>query len=326
MPTQHMTLTDNKTPKTPKHDDAQLSLALFAPWRWPTWLGLGLLRMLEPLPYPLLMALGRALGWVVRRLPVKFARIARTNIRLCFPALSEIERESILDRHFESLGIALMETSMAWWSSDARISSLSRIEGMEHLEHAYTKGRGAILWAAHFTTLEIGARALSARVPLNILYRPTSNRVMAYFLARNRAKRAKRAIQRDDIRTVIGALKANEPVWYASDQSYRKKGAEMVPFFNVAAATNTATTRIARMSKTTVLPYFQERLPNNAGYRIVIGAPFEPFPTDDPIADALLYHRAIEAQVRHVPEQYLWIHRRFKGLSEAYPDYYRRDA
>jgi KDO2-lipid IV(A) lauroyltransferase len=285
-----------------------------------------MLRMLEPLPYPLLMTLGRALGRFVRRLPVKFVRIARVNIHLCFPELSESEREIILNRHFESLGIALMETSMAWWSSDARIDSLSRIEGMEHLEHAYTKGRGAILWAAHFTTLEIGARALSARIPLNILYRPTSNRVMAYFLARNRAKHTKRAIQRDDIRTVIGALKANEPVWYASDQSYKKKGAEMVPFFGVPCATNTATTRIARMSKTTVLPYFQERLPNNEGYRIVIGAPFEPFPTDDPIADALRYHHAIEAQIRHVPEQYLWIHRRFKGLSEEYPDYYRRDT
>jgi KDO2-lipid IV(A) lauroyltransferase len=248
------------------------------------------------------------------------------NIRLCFPQLSELERTKILNDHFESLGIALMETAMAWWSSDARIKSLTQVDGTEYLEQALTKGRGAILWSAHFTTLEIGGRALAARVPLNVLYRPTSNRVMAYFLARNRAQHTRRAIQRDDIRSVIGALKANEPVWYASDQSYKKKGAEMVPFFGVPCATNTATTRIARMSKTTVLPYFQERLPDNKGYRVVIGSPFEPFPTDDYVADALAYHHAIEAQVRHVPEQYLWIHRRFKGLSEDYPDYYRRDA
>jgi KDO2-lipid IV(A) lauroyltransferase len=319
------TPTENKvSTKTDKTDDARLSIALLAPWYWPTWLGLGLLRLFEPLPYAVLMTLGKGLGRFVRMLPVKFVHIARVNIRLCFPDRSDAERENILNQHFESLGIALMETAMAWWSSDARIKSLSRIEGMEHLEYAYSKGRGAILWSAHFTTLEIGARALATQIPLNILYRPTSNRVMAFFLARNRARRAKRAIQRDDIRSVIGALKANEPVWYASDQSYKKKGAEMVPFFGVPCATNTATTRIARMSKTTVLPYFQERLPDNKGYRVVIGSPFEPFPTDDHIADALVYHHAIEAQVRHVPEQYLWIHRRFKGLSEDYPEYYKR--
>jgi KDO2-lipid IV(A) lauroyltransferase len=319
------TPTENKTgAKTGKTDDARLSIALFAPWYWPTWLGLGVLRAFEPLPYAMLMTLGTLLGRIVRRLPVTFVRVARVNIQLCFPDRSDAEREKILNEHFESLGIALMETAMAWWSSDGRIKSLTQVEGVEHLEQACAKGRGAILWAAHFTTLEIGGRALAARVPLNVLYRPTSNPVMAYFLARNRARHTRRAIQRDDIRSVIGALKANEPVWYASDQAYRKKGAEMVPFFGVPCATNTATTRIARMSKTTVLPYFQERLPDNKGYRVVIGSPFEPFPTDDYVADALAYHHAIEAQVRHVPEQYLWIHRRFKGLSDDYPEYYKR--
>lgn len=305
-----------------ENKDARVSAALFAPRWWPTWLGLGLLRALEPLPYPMLMWLGTWLGRFLSRLPLGFVHIARVNIRLCFPELSEAERNTILHKHFESLGMGLMETAMAWWSSNARIASLVKVEGMEHLERAYADGRGAILWSAHLTNLEIGARALSDQVSLNILYRPTSNRVMSFFLARNRARRTKRAIQRDDIRTVIGALKANEPVWYASDQAYRKKGAELVPFFGVPCATNTATTRIARMSKTTVLPYFQERLPDNKGYRAVIGAPFEPFPTDDFVADALQYHHAIETHVKRVPEQYLWIHRRFKGLGEGYPDYY----
>jgi KDO2-lipid IV(A) lauroyltransferase len=314
------------TSKSNDNPDARWRWMLLAPWYWPTWLGLGLLRSFEPLPYPALMAIGRLLGGLLRHLPLSFVRIARTNLRLCLPALSDSDREHLLDRHFQSLGIALMETAMAWWSSDERIRSLTQMVGMEHIEQAAREGRGILLLSAHFTTLEIGARAICARLPGNIMYRPASNPVMGFFLARNRARRAKRAIRRDDIRVLIGALKAKELVWYAPDQAYRKKGAQMVPFFGVPCATNTATSRLAKMTDALVMPYFPERLANNAGYRITIHPPLENFPSDDAVADAELYHHAIEKHIARVPEQYLWIHRRFKGLGEEYPDYYRREA
>ena len=160
-------------------------------------------------------------------------RIARRNLELCLPELPVAEREAILREHFRSLGIGIFETAISWWSSDARIRKLTQLEGEEHLQAALARGRGAILLSAHFTTLEIGARALCARVAASIMYRPTSNVVLERFLMRNRGRRAKRAIPRDDIRTLIAALKNNEPVWYAPDQSYRKKGAEMVPFFGI---------------------------------------------------------------------------------------------
>ncbi len=199
-----------------------------------------------------------------------------------------------------------------------------RLEGEEHLQRALAAGRGAILLSAHFTTLEIGARAVCARMPVNIMYRPSRNAVLARFLLRERSKRAKRAIPRDDIRTLVAALGANEPVWYAPDQSYRKKGAQMVPFFGIPAATNTATSRLARMTGAVVLPYFVERLPGNEGYRVVIHPPLEDFPSGDAIQDATRFNALIEAQMRRVPDQYLWIHRRFKGLTADYPDYYSR--
>lgn len=299
---------------------------LFHPRYLPTWVALGVLRVLEPLPYPLLVRLGSLIGAIAVRLPLGFVRIARRNIELCLPELHASDRERLLRAHFRSVGIGIFETAMSWWSSDQRIRALTRLEGEEHLRAALALGHGAILLSAHFTTLEIGARALCARLETNIMYRPTRNAVLERFLMRNRGRQAKRAIPRDDVRTLIAALKANEPVWYAPDQSYRKKGAEMVPFFGIPAATNTATSRLARMTGAAVLPYFVERLPGAQGYRMSIFPMLHNFPTNDAAADARTFNALIEQHVRKVPEQYLWLHRRFKGLSTEYPDYYRRGS
>lgn len=301
-----------------------MPLRLLAPRYWPTWLGLALLRVLTPLPFALQVNLGRCLGYVVRHLPIKFVRIVRRNLQLCLPELNDAQRAHLLNEHFASVGIALFETGLAWWADDARIQRLTEVVGLEHLHAAQASGKGVILLSAHFTTLEIGARALAARLPLNVMYRPTSNEVMGRFLARNRALRTRRAIRRDDVRTLVTALKANELVWYAPDQAYRNKGAQMVPLFGIPCATNTATSRLAKMTHAVVLPYFPERLPGARGYRMTILPPLQDFPSDDSIADATRFHQLIEAQVRKAPEQYLWIHRRFKGLSDDYPDYYRR--
>jgi Kdo2-lipid IVA lauroyltransferase/acyltransferase len=294
------------------------------PRYWSTWLALGTLRLFEPLPFGVLLALGRLIGNVLAMLPLSFVRIARRNLELCFPEKEPPEREAILREHFRSVGIGLFETAMSWWSSDERIRSLGTLTGQEHLDAALARGRGVILLSAHFTTLEIGARSLTARGPTNVMYRPTSNPVLERFLMRNRSRHAKRAIPRDDVRTLIGALKGNEAVWYAPDQAYRKKGAQMVPFFGIPAASNTATSRLAKMTDAAVLPYFVERLPGSQGYRLTILPALENFPSSNPADDARRFNELIEAQARRVPAQYLWIHRRFKGLSADYPDYYAR--
>ena len=297
---------------------------LLSPRYWPTWAGLGVLRLLSSLPYGLQLVVGTTLGAVLRRLPLRFVRIARRNIELCLPELDAAERRQLLDRHFASLGISLLEIAAAWWWPTARLQKISRIEGMEHLQEALTRGRGAILLTAHFTPLEIGGRILAAATPVNIIYRPTKNEALSYVLGRGRSRNGGHAIPRDDIRAMITALKNNECVWYAPDQSYRKKGAQMVSLFGIPAASNTATSRIARMTGCAVLPFFVERLPGAAGYRAVIQQALEDFPSDCPRTDAERFHRFIEAQVRAVPDQYLWIHRRFKGLTAADPDYYGR--
>ena len=298
-------------------------LRLLTPRYWPTWLGLGLLRVLAPLPLPVLQTLGGGLGRLIHLLPIRQVRTAATNIALCFPDFTPTQRNALLKQHFINIGITMFETALAWWASDERIQRLSDVEGLEHLTTAQAHGKGVILLSAHFTTLEMGARVIAARMPTNIMYRPTRNPVMERFLSRNRALRTKRAIRRDDVRTLVTALKANEPVWYAPDQSYRNKGAQLVPFFGIPCATNTATSRLSKMTGAIVLPYFPERLANGR-YRMVILPPMDNFPSDDAQADALRFHQLIEAHVRKVPSQYLWIHRRFKGLSADYPNYYQR--
>ena len=296
------------------------------PRYWPTWMGLGFLRLIEPLPYAWQLRIGRLIGRLVQLLPLPYVRIARRNIEICLPELAPAERATLLKRHFESLGIGLCETAVTWWSDDERVRSRAQVEGIEHLQRALARGRGAILVGGHFTTIEIGTRILGTVVPLNVLYRPTRNEVLTSTMAGRFALHGRRAISYDDIRTLVRALKENGAVWYAPDQSYRNKGAAMIPFFGTPAATTTATSRLARMTGAAVLTYFPQRLPGTQGYRVFIGPELDNFPSDDPVADTMRFGALLEAQIRHHPEQYLWMHRRFKGLSPDYPDYYGRDS
>jgi Kdo2-lipid IVA lauroyltransferase/acyltransferase len=302
-----------------------MRLELFLPKYWATWAGLSVLRAIELLPFAAQRQVGSALGALIRRLPLAYVRIARRNIQLCLPALSAQQQADLVVRHCQSLGMALCETANTWWSTDQRVHALAEVQGLEHLQAAFAKGRGAIMIGGHFTTIEIATRILGTVVPLNVVYRPMKNAVLSHTMFTNFSRHGK-PIAHDDIRTMIRALKNNEAVWYAPDQSYRNKGAAMVNFFGIPAATTTATSRLARISGAAVLTYFPERLPGTAGYRVVIGPEFENFPGDNAVCDVERFNRLLEAQIRRVPEQYLWVHRRFKGLGADYPDYYGRDS
>jgi Kdo2-lipid IVA lauroyltransferase/acyltransferase len=302
-----------------------MRLGFLHPKYWLTWVGLGVMRGLELLPYSAQQHAGTLIGAFLRLLPLPYLRIARRNIDLCLPSLAEQDRAALLERHCRSLGIGLCETADAWWSSDRRVNKLAEVHGMHHLEAALAKGRGAIIVSGHFTSIEISTRILGTVVPLNVVYRPSKNALLTHIMHSSFCRNGK-PIPYDDIRAMIRALKKNEAVWYAPDQSYRNKGAAMVNFFGIPAATNTATSRLARISGAAVMTYFAERLPGNAGYRVVIGPALENFPSADPVDDAERYNRLLEEQIRRVPEQYFWVHRRFKGLSAAYPNYYGRDA
>ncbi|MEZ5498682.1 MAG: LpxL/LpxP family Kdo(2)-lipid IV(A) lauroyl/palmitoleoyl acyltransferase [Steroidobacteraceae bacterium] len=299
-----------------------MKLRLLGPRYWPTWLAMLVLFVIAWLPFRLQLFLGRACGRLLRHLPLRSRRVAAINIDLCLPALDPAQRRRLLREHFENLGIALCETAVAWWRSDSTITARSTLEGGQHLRAAAARGQGAIVLAAHFTTLEIGARILASHLPIHVVYRPSRNALLNAFLQWRRGSQTLGAIKRDDIRSVIRALKQGKPVWYAPDQSFRWKGAAMVPLFGVPAPTNLATSRLAAMTGAAVLPYFVERLPGAGGYRAVIHAPLQDFPCDDPLHDARRMHELIESEVRRMPAQYLWVHRRFKQLDATAPDRY----
>lgn len=301
-----------------------LPARLLLPQYWPTWLALGLLWLFARLPWPAMVKIGGGLGALAYRLPLPQRRVARRNLALCLPDLPEAERERILRAHFRSVGITICETALIWFGAPSRVLSLVRIEGLEHVDRLRAEGRGAILLAAHFTTLEISAGMFTLTRDAHAVYKPSKNALVTYMFETRRGAVSAGMISRDDIRSMIRVLKAGGIVWYSPDQAFRGKGAEMVPFFDVPAATNTATSRLAKLTGAAVLPYFSERLPGDAAYRVRIGAPFEDFPGADAVADTLRFHRLIEAQVRRVPEQYLWLHKRFKGLAPDYPDLYGR--
>jgi KDO2-lipid IV(A) lauroyltransferase len=296
------------------------------PWRsllpkyWPAWVGLGLLRFLARLRYPTLLRIGAALGGALGHLPSPQRRVVRRNLALCLPELDAQTRETIVAQHFREAGISLGETALAWFAPPSRLLALVRFDGLAELDRWQSAGRGVILLAAHFTTLELGARFVTAARRVHAVYKPSSNLLVDAAFRRYRMSAG--MVASDDIRTMVRVLRAGGAVWYAPDQAFRAKGALMVPFFDVPAASNPATSRLARMTDAVVLPYFVERLPGDDGYVVRIGAALEDFPSDDAVADTLRHHRLIEAEARRIPVQYLWLHKRFKGLSADYPDPY----
>lgn len=282
------------------------------PRYWGVWLGIGFVRLVNLLPLRAQMLLGRLIGRIGYLFARRDRRIAAINIGLCLPELDSVQRHKLVRRQFESLGCAFFETGMVWWARDSRLKRFVTFEGLEHLEAALAQGRGALLLSAHFTTLEMGARALTLLGATSIMYLKPENALLAELSRRGRARHTVQAIASDQIRDLLQNLKRGLPVWYAPDQRFLDKNSELVPFFGHPAASNVATSRLARISRAPVLPYFPERRADNRGYVMHILPPLDNFPTDDAVADTRRFHQLIEAQVRRCPEQYLWAYKRFK--------------
>jgi len=216
----------------------------------------------------------------------------------------------------------IIEIGLSWWTSADKLKELVTIEGLEYLQSALSSGRGAILVAAHFTTLEISGPMLSTFMPVYAMYRRHENPLINTAMERGRKRHLKGIIPREDIRTMLRTLKNGEVVWYATDQGYRGKQSVIAPFFGIPATANTATSRIAKASGAAVLPFVTYRSSDNSGYLLKISPPLENFPSHDPEEDVTRINKIFEGQIIEHPEQYFWVHRRFKRRDKTLQDVY----
>jgi KDO2-lipid IV(A) lauroyltransferase len=274
--------------------------------------GIVLLRLCVYLPYAIQMTMGRYVGRIAMPFASHRRHITKVNLQLCFSHLSEQQIKALLTRCFESAGMAIFESAIACWMSKKRLMKLFHFEGQHHLTQVLSKGKGALILTAHFTTLDIGGRILSLYAPYNVIYRKHKNPVFDWLLRKGREKHVHGTVARDDVRDFLKSFKKNLPIFYAADQDYGRKHSVFVPFFGVMAATITATSRITKIAQTTVLPYFVSRRSDNKGYIATLYPPLENFPTDDVYQDAQQINQLIERAINTNPEQYLWQHRRFK--------------
>jgi KDO2-lipid IV(A) lauroyltransferase len=299
-------------------------LQLAAPRFWPTWLGTGLLRLVIKLPYRIQLAIGRLLGRLFRLFSPYRRAIVATNLDLCFPELADHERKALQGKFYQSLGMSMVETAAGLWAPDRFFNRLGRIEGLEHLEAAGKAGRGILLLSGHFCSLDFAGRVLMNHYPACFTYQELRNRLSDRLAKAAREKNCKILIHRHDTRAFIRALKSGEVVWYAPDQDPGRKNSVFAPFFGLQANTYTATTKLAKLTGAAVIPFIIQRLPGAKGYRLAIEPPLENFPGDSEAADAARFNALIESQIRDMPEQYLWIHRRFKTRTEGEEKIYPR--
>ncbi len=306
-------VTPNHIPIRPAH---------LHPRYWPLWLGLGALRLAVLLPWPAQLLLGRGVGLLAWALAPARRRVADANVAACYPQMGRGARRRLVRNHFRSVGISLFEAGMAWWGSDRRVRPLlARIEGREHLEAALATGRGVFLLGGHYTTLEIAGRLLAFDHPVQVTYKPARNPAFDAFMLRARRRSFAQVIDSRNMRAVIQGLRRGGIVWYAPDQDFGRRNAVFVPFMGVPAATLTVTARIADRSGAVCLALWHWRTPGGR-YVLRFSPPVDGWPSGDQEHDARTYNALVEVLAHEHPEQYLWIHRRFKTRPPGAPRFY----
>ncbi len=294
-----------------------------APRYWPVWVFILLARAVARLPFAWQLRLGAGIGHLGYVLARRRRRICEVNLRLCFPELDCGARRRLARSTFVANGIGLMEVAIAWYRDPEDFRSRMSIEGLEHLQAAADKGRGVLLVAAHFSTLEIGGFLLSLWQPLAVTYRAHENPLFDAEMFNCRRRRYPRVVERRDVRGMLRCLRDGFVVWYAPDQDYGARRAVFAPFFGVRAATITAASRYAASNASPALFFSHYRKPDNSGYHLRISPELENFPCGDEREDAIRINQLVEAAVRERPDQYLWLHRRFKTRQAGDPGPYR---
>lgn len=284
---------------------------------------LGVLWLVQWLPMPALVALGRGLGGLLYRVGRSRRRIGRRNLALCLPELHEDEREAVLREHFALLGRSFLERALLWWAPRARIERLIEVVGDVGLaERTFKEGGRPTMWLCpHFLGLDVAGASvlLFQKQPVASIYQAQSNAVVDEAMRQGRIRWGNATIfpRSDSVKPLLRAIKQGHVFFNLPDMDFGARDAAFVPFFGVPAATLLAPSRMAKMLDMVVQPVIAELLPGGRGYRVHFLPPLENFPTDNAEADALHMNQFIEAQIRQRLPQYLWVHKRFKTRPEG---------
>ena len=295
-----------------------------APKYWPTWIGLGVLRLSSLLPLSILNIIGPALGMLIYRIASSRRRVARINLKQAYPDYSDEQITALTKASFKSLGTSVFEMGVAWFASDRTLKKICQIEGLEHLQQAMAKNKGVILLTAHFTTLEIGARLISLYLDkYNGVYKRAHNPLFNAFMAHYRSRMGDDLIETRNVRAFIRGLRNGHATWYGPDQDFADQDIVFTPFLGGIASTLTSTAKMANMTGAAVVPFYPLRLKGNQGYKLIVLPALENFPSDDIMADSARINQTLEQMIYSNPEQYLWSHKRFKKQPDNKPSIYQ---
>ncbi|MBT0961845.1 lysophospholipid acyltransferase family protein [Denitromonas iodatirespirans] len=284
----------------------------------------GLLWLLHWLPLAVLAPIGEALGLILYRAARTRRKVVLTNLRHCFPEWTEGECRLMAERHFRLLGRSLLERGLLWWAPRERLERLIRIRGIERVQALLDAGTPVILMAPHFVGLDMGGTRVTMAFDIVSIYARQHDAVIDRWLHHGRSRFGdQRLLPRDEsIRSTVKAMKAGRPFYYLPDMDHGRKESIFVPFFGISTATITGLPRFARMAGAAVVPCQTRMLRGGAGYEVTLGEPWADYPSGDVTADVARMNAEIERMVRAEPEQYYWVHRRFKTRPEGERRFY----
>lgn len=294
-----------------KIDAPRFEFTFFLPKYWLTWLGILILYSVSWLPYRIQQYLGKLLGRLLKIVAKKRYLIAKRNIELCFPELSLDKRQTMLNANLDNAGMALLEAGMGWWWPTWRVSRKAEFEGFEHIEAILAKGKGVLAYAIHNMNLEFGCRVAGLKSPSVVFYRKHNNKLMEYVQYYGRRRSNKYMVHKRDVKGLIQALDDGELCLYLPDQDYGRSKCEFAPFFAVPeVATTTGSLLFAKQANCETV--FLVSVRTSTGYKIIALPGLENFPSGDDTYDVTRINQMVEKMVNIAPEQYLWMHKRFK--------------
>jgi KDO2-lipid IV(A) lauroyltransferase len=288
---------------------------------YPTWILILLMKISIHLPYKLQIKLGKVLGKFLFYIASSRRKIAEKNLSLCFPDKNKLQINFLLKKNFEEIGISFFETSNAYFAPNQKIKKKLIVKNEKYLQEAIDNDKSIILLASHFLSLMLGSRALLLKYGIANIYRPQNNQLFDEIMRSSFVKNGAVMIKTKDTRSMLKAIKSKTPIWYAPDQDLGPNNSIYAPFFNIQTATVSATSRLAQSDNTVVLPYHFNRQGNK--YIMEFQRPLKSYPTMNPLKDASKTNSILEKQILKFPDQYLWVHKRFKTRPDGESDYYK---